>query len=115
VSRNQFDSLVRRVEKLMIMDPDEILETDRMLLEVSQNTLGGIYPTKQKAWVAEVKALRNAKRKEHVRQGNLVHSGVENYTGTESSGDVVSQAEKETNLEPVNTQGSMKWKGVRKK
>ena len=114
VSPNQFDSLVRRVEELVIMDPDEMLEGDRKLLKVNQNALGGMCPMKQKTWIAEVEASRSAKRKERVRQGNLVHSGVENCTGTESSGDDVSQAEEETNLEPVNTQGSMKWKGVKK-
>ena len=77
------------------MDPDEMLEGDRKLLKVNQNTLGGMCPTKQKAWVAEVDASRSAKRKEHVRHENLVHSGVENCAGTESSGDNVSQAEEE--------------------
>ena len=56
MSQNQFDSLVRRVEELVIMDPDEMLEGDRKLLKVNQNTLGGMCPTKQKAWVAEVEA-----------------------------------------------------------
>ena len=72
-------------------------------------------PTKQKAWIEEVEASRSAKRKERVRRGNLAHSGVESCARTEGSGDDVSQAEEETDLEPVNTQGSMKWKGVRKK
>ena len=103
------------MEELVIMDPDEMLETDRKLLKVSQNTLGGMCPTKQKVWVAEVEASRSAKRKEHVRQGNHVHSGVENHAGTESSGNNVSQEEEETNLEPINTQGSMRRKGARKK
>ena len=77
--------------------------------------VGGMFPTKHKAWVAEVEASRRAKRKEHIRQGNPVHSDVVNNTGTDSSVDNVYQAEEETNLEPVNTQGGMRWKGVRKK
>ena len=36
------------------MDPDEMLEGDRKLLEVSQDTLGGLCSMKQKAWIAEV-------------------------------------------------------------
>ena len=74
---------MHRVEELVIMDPDEMLETDRKLLKVSQNTLGGMCPTKQKVWVAEVEASRSAKRKEHVRQGNPVHISVENCVGIE--------------------------------
>ena len=97
------------------MDPDEMLEGDRKLLKVSQNTLGGMRPTKQKAQIAEVEASRSAKRKETTRQGNHVHSSVENHAGTESSGDDVSQEEEETHSEPVNTQRSTRWKGVRKK
>ena len=69
VSRNQFDTLVRRVEELVVMDPDEMLEDDRSLLKVSQDTLGGMCPLKQKAWIVEVEA-----RKESVRQGNRAHS-----------------------------------------
>ena len=69
VSRNQFDTLVRRVEELVVMDPDEMLEGDQNLLKVSQDTLGGMCPLKQKAWIVEVEA-----RKESVRQGNRAHS-----------------------------------------
>ena len=97
-----------RVEELVIMDPDEMLETDRKLLEANQNTLGGMCPTKQKACVAEVEASRSTKRKERVRQGNIVHSSVENGARIESNEDDMSQAEEETNLKLVNTQGSMK-------
>ena len=106
---------MRRVEELVIMGPDEKLKADRKLLKIDQNTLGRMCPTKQKAWAAEMEASRSANRNECVRQGNPVHSGVMHDTGTESSADNVSQAEGETNLEPVNTQGSMRWKGVRKK
>ena len=35
VSQNQFDTLVNRVEELIIMDQDEILETDRKLLKIN--------------------------------------------------------------------------------
>ena len=106
---------MRRVEELVIMDPDEMLEADRKLLEINQNTLGGMCPTKQKAWATEVKATRSAKRKKRVRQGDPVHRDVVHDTDTESNVDDVPQAEGEANLKPVNTQGSMKWKGVRKK
>ena len=60
--------LARRVEALVVMDPDEMLEGDRSLLKVSQDTLGKMCPTKQKVWIAEVEASRSAKRKEGVRQ-----------------------------------------------
>ena len=46
VSRNQFETLVRRMEELVVMDPDEMLEDDRSLLKVSQYTLGNMCPTK---------------------------------------------------------------------
>ena len=46
VSRNQFDTLVHRVEELVVMYPDEMLEGDRSLLKVSEDTLGGMCPTK---------------------------------------------------------------------
>ena len=72
-------------------------------------------PTKQKAWIAEVEASRSVKRKEGVRQGNRVHSGMRDHIQTGGSGDEESQTEEETDLEPVNTQGIMRWKGVRKK
>ena len=52
-------------------------------------------------------------KKERVRQGKPVHSDVVHDTGTESSSaDNVSQADRETSLEPVNTQGSMRRKGL---
>ena len=38
MSQNQFDSLVRRVEELVIMDPDELLKGNRKLLKISQDT-----------------------------------------------------------------------------
>ena len=87
VSRNQFDTLVRRVKELVVMDPDEILEGDRSLLKVSQDTLGEMCPTKQKAWIAEVESSRSTKRKEGVSQGNRVHSGMRDQVQTGGSGD----------------------------
>ena len=93
VSRNQFDTLVRRVEELVVMDPDEMLEDDRSLLKVGQDTLGKMCLTKQKAWIAEVEASRSAKRKEGVRQGNHVHSGVRDHAQTGGIGDEESQTE----------------------
>ena len=42
------------MEELVVMEPDEMLEDDKSLLKVSQDTLGNMCPTKQKAWVAEV-------------------------------------------------------------
>ena len=48
VSRNQFDALVRRVEELVVIEPDEMLEGDRSLLKVNQDTLGKMCPTKKK-------------------------------------------------------------------
>ena len=62
MSQNQFDSLVRRAEELVIMDLDKILEADRKLLEIDQNTLGEMCPTKQKVWPAEVEASRSAEK-----------------------------------------------------
>ena len=70
---------MRRVEELVVMDPDEMLEGDKSLLKVSQDTLGKMCPTKQKSWIAEVEAPRSAKRKECVRQGNRVHSGMRDH------------------------------------
>ena len=84
-SRNQFDMLVHRVKELVVMDPDEMLGGDRNLLEVSQDTLGGMCPTKQKSWIAEVEASRSAKRKEGVRKGDRVHSGARNQIQTGGS------------------------------
>ena len=93
VSRNQFDTLVRRVEELVVMDPDEMLEGDKSLLKVSQNTLGKMCLTKQIAWIQEVEASRSAKRKEGVRQGDRVHSGMRDHVQTGGSGDEESQNE----------------------
>ena len=88
MSRNQFDTLVRRVEKLVVMDPDEMLEDDKNLLEVSQDTLcRRDVPDKAKAWIAEVETSRSAKRKEGVRRGDRVHSGARNHVQTGGSGD----------------------------
>ena len=61
-------------------------------------------PDEAEAWIAEVEVSGSAKRKEGVRQGNHVHSGMRDHVQTGGSGD-----------EEVNTQGSMRWKGVRKK
>ena len=68
---------------MVIMDPDKMIEADRKLLKIDQNTLGGMCQTKEKVLAAEVETSRSAKRKEHVRQRNPVHSGVVHDTGTE--------------------------------
>ena len=81
-----------------------MLEGNRKLLEVSQDTLGGMSPTKQKACIAEVEASRSAKKKEGVRQGNRIHSDMRDRVQTGSSGDEKSQTGEYTDLEPVNAQ-----------
>ena len=85
MSQNQFDALVHRVGEPVIIDPDEVLETDRRLLKINQATLGGMCPTRQKAWAAEVEASRSVRRKEYMRQRAPVHRAEVRDTDTEGS------------------------------
>ena len=89
-----------------------------MLDEVKQSQSG--YSRKDvldevKSMDCRGRGLKKCKRKEGVKQGNRVHNGMRDYVQIGGSGDEESRNEEETGLEPVITQGSMMWKGVRKK
>ena len=72
-------------------------------------------PDEAKSMDCRGRGIEKCEKKEGARQGNRVHNGVRDHVQTGGSGYEESQAKEETDLEPVNTQGSMRWTRVRKK